>query len=233
VGVGYGAPSYSPPPSRGTNGFAIAALIFGIIGGALLGFIFGFIALSQTKRTGQNGRGMAIAGIVLSGLWTIGFVLLIVLAVASSTPPGPVAPTTVPTASPTAEPTTEPPVTTAPSTAISATELQVGDCLNDLTNSTDVSSLPSVPCAQPHEGEVFAVFDLPPGPYPGAAGVDDLVSKGCNARLAQYSPSAPSDDAVGLFSVYPLEQNWNRDDREVVCIARATSGTTTGSIKGR
>jgi len=233
AGVGYGAPSYSPPPSQGTNGFAIAALIFGIIGGALLGFIFGFIALSQTKRTGQNGRGMAIAGIVLSALWTIGVLLLITLAVASSRPSGPVTPTTLPTASPTAEPTTEPPVTTAPSTAISATELQVGDCLNDLTNSTDVSSLPSVDCAQPHEGEVFAVFDLPPGPYPGAAGVDDLVSKGCNARLAEYSPGAPSDDAVGLFSVYPLEQNWERGDREVVCIAKATSGTTTGSIKGR
>ena len=233
AGVGYGAPSYSPPPSQGTNGFAIVALIFGIIGGALLGFIFGFIALSQTKRTGQNGRGMAIAGIVLSALWTIGVLLLIILAVASSTPSGPVTPTTFPTASPTAEPTTEPPVTTAPSTAISATELQVGDCLNDLTNSTDVSSLPSVDCAQPHQGEVFAVFDLPPGPYPGADGVDDLVSKGCNARLADYSPSAPADDAVGLFSVYPLEQNWNRDDREVVCIAKATSGTTTGSIRGR
>ena len=233
AGVGYGAPSYSPPPSQGTNGFAIAALIFGIIGGALLGFIFGFIALSQTKRTGQNGRGMAIAGIVLSALWTVGVLLLIILAVASSTPSGPVTPTTFPTASPTAEPTTEPPVTTAPSTAISATELQVGDCLNDLTNSTDVSSLPSVDCTQPHQGEVFAVFDLPPGPYPGADGVDDLVSKGCNARLAEYSPGAPSDDAVGLFSVYPLEQNWERGDREVVCIAKATSGTTTGSIKGR
>ena len=170
AGVGYGAPSYSPPPSQGTNGFAIAALIFGIIGGALLGFIFGFIALSQTKRTGQNGRGMAIAGIVLSALWTVGVLLLIILAVASSTPSGPVTPTTFPTASPTAEPTTEPPATTAPSTAISATELQVGDCLNDLTNSTDVSSLPSVDCTQPHQGEVFAVFDLPPVPTPAPTG---------------------------------------------------------------
>jgi len=230
---GYPGPGYPPAQKPGTNGFAIAALIFGIIGGALLGFIFGFIALSQTKRTGQNGRGMAIAGIVLSALWTLGFVLLIVVAAASSTPSGPVTPTTSPTASPTAEPTTEPPVTTAPSTAISATDLQVGDCLNDLTDSTDVSSLPSVPCSQPHQGEVFAVFDLPPGPYPGAAGVDDLVSKGCNARLADYSPSAPSDDAIGLFSVYPLEQNWDRGDREVVCIAKATSGSSTGSIRGR
>ena len=61
---GYPGPGYPPPPAQkpGTNGFAIASLIFGIIGGVLLGFIFGFIALSQTKRTGQNGRGLALAG---------------------------------------------------------------------------------------------------------------------------------------------------------------------------
>jgi hypothetical protein len=40
--------------------------------GALLGVIFGFVALSQIKRTGQRGRGMAIAGIV------IGFLLIAV-----------------------------------------------------------------------------------------------------------------------------------------------------------
>ena len=38
---------------------------------------------------------------------------------------------------------------------------------------------------------------------------------------------------MGLFSVYPLQQNWNSGDRQVVCIATAKSGTTTGSIKGR
>ena len=36
--VGYPGPGYPPPPQKpGTNGFAIAALIFGIIGGVLLG----------------------------------------------------------------------------------------------------------------------------------------------------------------------------------------------------
>ena len=213
---GYPGAGYPPPQQQkpGTNGFAIASLIFGIIGGVLLGFIFGFIALSQTKRTGQNGRGLALAGVILSSMWTIGIILAIVLAVTTS-----------------AKRDTGGSVSEGGS--ISATALQVGDCVNGLKNSTSVLSLPGVPCAQPHEGEVFAVFDLPAGPYPGAAGVDDLVSKGCNARLAEYSPSAPADDAVGLFSVYPLEQNWNRDDREVVCIAKATAGTTTGSIKGK
>ena len=64
-------------------------------------------------------------------------------------------------------------------------------------------------------------------------GVDAQVGTECNARLTTYSPSAPNDPSVGLFSVYPLEQNWARGDREVVCIATTKSGTTTGSIKGK
>lgn len=211
---GYPGPGYPAPQKPGTNGFAIAALIFGIIGGVLLGFIFGFIALSQTKRTGQNGRGLALAGIILSAMWTVGIILAIILA-----------------------------ITTAPKRDnggavtqggdISATALRVGDCINNLRDSNNVQSLPGVPCSQPHEGEVFAVFDLPAGDYPGGAAVEDQVAKECNDRIAAYSPGAAQDPDVGLFSVYPLEKNWNSGDRQVVCIATAKSGATTGSIKGR
>jgi hypothetical protein len=213
---GYPGPGYPPPAQKpGTNGFAIASLIFGIIGGVLLGFIFGFIALSQTKRTGQNGRGLALAGVILSAMWTIGIVLAVILAITTS-----------------AKRDTGGSVTEGGS--ISATALQVGDCVNGLRNSTNLSSLPGVPCTLPHEGEVFAVFDLPAGDYPGSAAVDDQVSRECNDRLTAYSPSAGSDPDVGLFSVYPLEQNWNRGDRQVVCLATAAGGNTaTGSIKGK
>ena len=46
----------------GTNGFAIAALACGIVISPL-GIIFGFVALSQIKQTGEEGRGLALAGI--------------------------------------------------------------------------------------------------------------------------------------------------------------------------
>src|ERR1700739_4787888 len=60
-----------PPPTRSTNGFAIASLILGILGGVVLSVIFGIIALIQTKGGRQGGRNMAIAGLVLSGAWTL------------------------------------------------------------------------------------------------------------------------------------------------------------------
>lgn len=85
---GYGAQpygGYGAPPKPGTNGFAVAALVFGIIGGPLLAVIFGHVALNQIKRNGQGGRGMAITGAVLGYLW---FVIGLIAIVAAVNDPG-------------------------------------------------------------------------------------------------------------------------------------------------
>lgn len=62
------APGYQMP--QRTNGFAVAALILGLLTGTVLAVVFGHIALSQIKRTGERGRGMAIVGLVLGYVWT-------------------------------------------------------------------------------------------------------------------------------------------------------------------
>jgi MFS family permease len=74
----------SPGPSR-TNTMSILALIFGFLG-SLLGIVFGHIALSQIKRTGEGGRGFAVAGLIV-GYIQIGaaVVFLIVFAVLLAT----------------------------------------------------------------------------------------------------------------------------------------------------
>jgi Domain of unknown function (DUF4190)/Septum formation len=219
-GPGYpgGPQGYPAGPKPGTNGFAIAALIFGIIGGALLGIIFGFIALSQTKKTGQGGRGMAIAGLVLSGLWILGIVAVIIVAV-------------------TTQAKRDDTGTINAGGDVSATALQVGDCVNNLKDSNNLLSLPAVPCSQAHEGEVFAVYDLPAGPYPSelssGADVPDSIQQSCSEKFGSYAPSASTDN-VGLFVLYPLPANWAKGDHSVNCIATVQGGgTTTGSLKDK
>lgn len=54
-----------PQPSGGTNGLAIASLILAFFC-ALAGLICGIIALNQIRDRNQEGRGLAIAGIVIS-----------------------------------------------------------------------------------------------------------------------------------------------------------------------
>jgi hypothetical protein len=60
----YGAPGYPPAPQR-TNVMAILGLVFAFIFSPL-GIVFSAIGLSQTKKRGEGGRGLAIAGLILS-----------------------------------------------------------------------------------------------------------------------------------------------------------------------
>lgn len=75
-------PGFAPPIALGassdrTNTMAILALVFGL-GGGLGGVIFGHISLVQIRRSGERGRGMAIAGLVLG---YVNFALLLGLGI--------------------------------------------------------------------------------------------------------------------------------------------------------
>jgi uncharacterized protein DUF4190 len=76
-----------PVPTTGTNGFAIASLVLGILWlwwvGSVLALVFGYVGKNQIERSGgaQGGRGMAIAGIVL-GWVGIGVLILAIVLVA-------------------------------------------------------------------------------------------------------------------------------------------------------
>jgi peptidyl-prolyl cis-trans isomerase B (cyclophilin B) len=75
--VGY--PAGYPPPAR-TNSMAVASLVCAFLF-APLGVLFGHISLSQIKRSGEQGRALAIAGLVIGYLMTALSILLVVLAV--------------------------------------------------------------------------------------------------------------------------------------------------------
>ena len=68
--VAWAQPGYGGAPrDGGTDGFAVASLVLGILSGSLLAIIFGIVALGRIRRDGTGGRGLAIAGIVLGFLW--------------------------------------------------------------------------------------------------------------------------------------------------------------------
>lgn len=72
-------PTSSAPAAAGqaarTNGFAIASLVLGLVGGTWVAILFGYLAKSQIRRTGESGDGMATAGLVL------GYISLVVVVV--------------------------------------------------------------------------------------------------------------------------------------------------------
>lgn len=59
----------APPPKAGVNVMAILALILAFVF-APLGIVFGVIARKQVRRTGETGKGLATAGVVLGIVFT-------------------------------------------------------------------------------------------------------------------------------------------------------------------
>jgi hypothetical protein len=84
----YGQPPYGQqwggyppyPQPQGTNGFAIASLVCAFLCWPL-GLVFGFIARSQITRTGEGGSGLALAGLIISGLALIATIIWVVLVI--------------------------------------------------------------------------------------------------------------------------------------------------------
>ncbi len=82
------------PAAPSTNGMAIGALVASVAGtaicgiGSIVGIILGHIALNQIKRTGEQGRGMAIAGIIVGyavvALVVLYIVVVVIIATSSS-----------------------------------------------------------------------------------------------------------------------------------------------------
>ncbi|MCU1578473.1 MAG: hypothetical protein JWP19_677 [Rhodoglobus sp.] len=73
------------PAGGGTNTLAVLSLVFALLGGVLLPIIFGHLAKSQIRRSGERGDGLATAGLVIGYLWLIVFVI-VMIAIAASAP---------------------------------------------------------------------------------------------------------------------------------------------------
>jgi hypothetical protein len=49
---------------------------------AIVGLVLGVLAMRETKRSGQAGWGMALAGTIIGGLFTAGLVVVLLLYIA-------------------------------------------------------------------------------------------------------------------------------------------------------
>jgi peptidyl-prolyl cis-trans isomerase B (cyclophilin B) len=78
----YGPPTgyYGYPQPQPTNALAVVSLVCALLF-APLGIVFGHISLSQIKRTGEECRGLAIAGLVIGYLITTLTVVAIVVGI--------------------------------------------------------------------------------------------------------------------------------------------------------
>ncbi|MFG2087639.1 MULTISPECIES: DUF4190 domain-containing protein [unclassified Spirillospora] len=220
-GPDYGAP-YGPRSDK-TSGLAIAAFVTGLLGClGILGIILGIIALREITRSGARGRGLAVAGIVLSCLWLVAgiasFALRSAVTGSSSGDLG------------------SPPGTSEPeSKEVDAKRMKVGDCINDDQGATnapvdgepvEVDSVKIVSCKGPHDGEVVAIFQLPGSITPTDQQMNTLASSGCRPRMRSKLSRDPAARSLATSYYYPTTESWRQGDRDVTCVAvSANEGT--------
>jgi hypothetical protein len=216
-GAGYGAPGQygvgGPYQPRGTSGWAVASLVLGLLGGIVLGAVFGFIALSRIKRLGQRGRGMAIAGIVLSSCWTL---LLIIGIIGANLGQA--------TRSPSSGHITH-------TGSLSVFSLAVGDCFDNPVGASIVSTVTALPCTSPHNAQIFAKFNLTGSDfnYPGTNTVTRLATQGCNSRIGSVNKSQTTSSMSVRF-LFPEEDAWIGGRRTVSCMIVNSKANLTSSL---
>lgn len=112
-----------------------------------------------------------------------------------------------------------------------AFSIQVGDCLNDASLSGTVTTVPIVPCSEPHDSEAYYADDLPPGDFPGDEEIKAAADELC---YGAYEPfvGIPYEESSLEFSYYmPTGDSWaNLDDREILCVIYDPAGQVTGSL---
>ena len=111
--------------------------------------------------------------------------------------------------------------------------IRVGDCLESMDwGQEGFSTVPVIPCAEPHESEIYAAVDLEDGGYPGDDAVATQADEYCYGEFQGFVGIAWEDSAFDYGYLSPSQESWDQGDREVLCMIMDPEGLTTGSLAG-
>lgn len=203
-----------PAPPRELSKAAVASLVFGIIGGCLLGLLFGLIGIRATGDGRRRGRGLAVAGVTLSLVWAVAAVGVYWWHQSH-------------------EATRDAANQVSSAGHIPVLTLQVGDCSATLgadgATGAAMTEVDVVPCDQPHRAQVVTSVDLTDGPYDRAR-----IQGEANSSCHSATPSVLAAGTSGqLVVVYPLENSWDgHADRTALCVLVTDTPRTGSAIAG-
>lgn len=117
--------------------------------------------------------------------------------------------------------------------------LRVGDCFTAGPRTlpggvlNPGSTVRIVPCAQPHDAEVFGRITEVPEPYPGASAVRDEAVRYCGNLVAGYAMDSWAFSAAEnpTREFLPGRAAWTAGDRGGVCYFAPRGGKATGALR--
>jgi hypothetical protein len=208
-------PYGAPPPSGKTNALAITSLITSFFA-PFFAFIFGLVALRQIKRSGDKGRGLAVAGVAVSSVLMLALCAVgVVAAIAANDPNKGEAgnrKTTV-------------------DVLDDGVNLKIGDCFNvDQAGSDETlvnSQMKVVPCTTKHTEELFAQTKAAGSTFPGRDAMLEESRTYCSGQLDTYvldTWTLPEKVTISYFM--PTAETWGTGDRQILCALEEDNGLT-------
>ncbi|WP_431838516.1 DUF4190 domain-containing protein [Cellulomonas sp. Y8] len=228
----------APPPAPGTDGLAVAAFVLALASFATslltapVGLGLGIAAQRRVRRSGAEGRGLAIAATCIGGVLTaalvVGLGVVVALGVASTASTASSAgswPAAGDAAGAPGEPTTLPWFELAH-------DLVPGDCLATAPETYDMSDAGVVDCASGHATEVLEQLSMAEPvradvTEPDAAYTALLDRCAAVAERLVGSTALPAESWADVYFVHP--DQWAAGDRWAYCVL-STEPAGTGSV---
>ena len=189
------------PPKR-TNGLAIAALVTGILAIVPVAVGLALGALRQIRRRDEEGAGLAIGGILASGLWTLFVALIAVIGIKGDFG-----------------------LFDREGDLADVASQEVGACVNEQPKEVTA-------CSSPHDLEIFYAGTLPERPWPGKDSIDSDADDVCYDSFEDYVGSSPEDSDYGYTFFAPNEEEWTEGRRTVICVITPADSYLVGTVKG-
>lgn len=111
-------------------------------------------------------------------------------------------------------------------------DVGLGDCISNFNAEEQISELTVIPCEQEHDQEVFAVFEVPDGDFPGSETFQTQVESDCVGEFETFVGMAYNESALEIQWLEPTEESWAQGDRELVCTVLDPSGPVSGTLEG-
>ena len=127
---------------------------------------------------------------------------------------------------------TDPGTETDTGTDVDVFTIAVGDCLNDGGVDGEVTTVPTVDCAELHDSEAYASVLMPDGEFPGDAAVEDFAVAECTSAFGDFIGLSYEESTLSFSYYYPTAESWANGDREVLCLLVDPAGQVEGSLKG-
>lgn len=221
----YASPGAPPQPTQ-KRALAVTSFVLGLLGcipfASIAAVIVGIVALVK-----RQSRPLAITGIILGLLWTLGGIAFYVSGAASRI---------VESVEDAARTSTE---TGSGAQVIDSFDLSTGDCFNDAAASAagseevfESGELELLDCGEPHAFEVYEMRDMADGAFPGEDVVLAEVQTVCLDSFEEFIGLPYDDSVIEVTYYYPSAESWSAgDDRTIIC-AVTEGESTVGSLQG-